>query len=60
MRGDKGHAHEDVAGRKLGDKPSGQCAIAAHVDGDEIGGRRQGREAVLAGYLADFGTRGFD
>jgi hypothetical protein len=45
-RRDAGHAHEDVALDEPPQHPAGEIAVAAAVDGDEIGARRQRLEPV--------------
>src|SRR5688572_30130798 len=56
---DARHAHEDPAGDQGIEQPLGEGAIAAAIDGHEIGGRSQGSKALLTRDRPDALTRPF-
>ena len=49
LRRDEGHADEDAAGDEGASTRAGEGAVAAAVDGDEVGGGGQRRQAVGRG-----------
>ena len=57
MRGGKGHAHEDPPRHQCVENRLRESAIAATVNGDEIGGRGEGAEPVFFGDLGDPAAR---
>ncbi len=60
MGGNARHAGKNALIGQRGQQAAGKGAVAVAVDGDEIRGRGQRRQAVIPGYRADAGTGGGD